>query len=45
MNPPTPGLHHVSAIASDPGENLEFYAEVLGLRFVKRTVNFDDRFA
>jgi glyoxalase family protein len=41
---PTPivGLHHVTAIASDPQQNLDFYTEVLGLRFVKRTVNFDD---
>jgi glyoxalase family protein len=36
------GLHHVTAIASDPQRNLEFYVELLGLRLVKRTVNFDD---
>jgi glyoxalase family protein len=36
------GLHHVTAIASDPQRNLDFYVGVLGLRFVKRTVNFDD---
>jgi glyoxalase family protein len=36
------GIHHVSAIASDPQKNLDFYAGVLGLRLVKRTVNFDD---
>lgn len=36
------GLHHVTAIASDPRRNLDFYAGVLGLRLVKRTVNFDD---
>jgi glyoxalase family protein len=36
------GLHHVTAIASDPQRNLNFYAGVLGLRLVKRTVNFDD---
>lgn len=36
------GLHHVTAIASDPQRNVEFYTEVLGLRLVKRTVNFDD---
>jgi glyoxalase family protein len=36
------GLHHVTAIAADPQRNLDFYAGVLGLRFVKRTVNFDD---
>ena len=45
MRPPTPGLHHVSAIASDPQANVEFYTDLLGLRFVKRTVNFDDKFA
>ena len=45
MRPPTPGLHHVSAVASDPERNAAFYTEVLGLRFVKRTVNFDDKFA
>jgi glyoxalase family protein len=36
------GLHHVTAIASDPERNLGFYVGLLGLRFVKRTVNFDD---
>src|SRR6202162_3664127 len=39
---PVAGLHHVTAIASDPQRNLDFYTQVLGLRFVKRTVNFDD---
>src|SRR3984885_14914552 len=42
MSSPIVGLHHVTAIASDPQQNLDFYTEVLGLRFVKRTVNFDD---
>ena len=42
MEAKIPGLHHVTAIASDPQRNLDFYAGVLGLRFVKRTVNFDD---
>jgi glyoxalase family protein len=36
------GLHHVTAISGAPQRNLDFYARVLGLRFVKRTVNFDD---
>ena len=36
------GLHHVTAIAGDPQRNLDFYAKAIGLRFVKRTVNFDD---
>jgi glyoxalase family protein len=38
----TTGLHHLTAIASDPQRNLDFYAGTLGLRFVKKTVNFDD---
>lgn len=38
----TAGIHHVTAIASDPQKTLDFYAGVLGLRLVKRTVNFDD---
>jgi glyoxalase family protein len=42
MPQPIVGLHHVTAIASDPQRSLDFYCEVLGLRFVKRTVNFDD---
>lgn len=36
------GLHHVTAFAGDPRRNLEFYTGFLGLRLVKRTVNFDD---
>src|SRR3989441_11015738 len=36
------GIHHVTAIASDPQRNLDFYVSLLGLRLVKRTVNFDD---
>ena len=36
------GIHHVTAIASDPQRNLDFHLGVLGLRLVKRTVNFDD---
>jgi glyoxalase family protein len=36
------GLHHVTAIAGDPQRNLDFYTGVLGLRFVKKTINFDD---
>lgn len=42
MSHATPGIHHVTAIASDPQRNLDFYARVLGLRLVKLTVNFDD---
>ena len=35
------GLHHVTAIAGDAQENLDFYAGVLGMRLVKKTVNQD----
>ena len=42
MEQPISGIHHVTAIASYPQRNLDFYTEVLGLRLVKRTVNFDD---
>jgi glyoxalase family protein len=38
----TNGLHHVTAVAGGPGANLQFYTDTLGLRLVKRTVNFDD---
>ena len=37
-----PGVHHVTAIGSDPGRNLAFYTETLGLRLVKQSVNQDD---
>ncbi|HEX2098083.1 MAG TPA: ring-cleaving dioxygenase [Rubrobacteraceae bacterium] len=36
------GIHHVTAIAGDPQENVDFYVGILGLRLVKKTVNFDD---
>lgn len=39
---PVQGLHHITAIASDPRRNLDFYTRVLGLRFVKKSVNQDD---
>ncbi len=35
------GLHHVTAIATAPQRNVNFYSRVLGLRLIKRTVNFD----
>ena len=35
------GLHHVTALASDPQKNVDFYTKVLGLRLVKKTINFD----
>ena len=36
------GIHHVTAIASDPQKNIDFYTQVLGLRLVKLTVDFGD---
>ncbi len=38
----TSGIHHITAIAGDPARNVAFYAKTLGLRLVKKTVNFDD---
>jgi len=38
----TKGIHHVTAIAGPAQENLDFYAGVLGLRLVKKSVNQDD---
>jgi glyoxalase family protein len=35
------GLHHITMITGDARKNVEFYADVLGLRMVKKTVNFD----
>jgi glyoxalase family protein len=37
-----PGIHHVTAIAGDPQQNIDFYSSFLGLRLVKLTVNYDD---
>ena len=36
------GLHHITAICSNPQQNIDFYTKLLGLRLVKVTVNFDD---
>ncbi len=36
------GLHHITVLADDAKRNVEFYAGVLGLRLIKKTVNFDD---
>src|ERR1700689_4421233 len=35
------GLHHITMITGDARRNVEFYVETLGLRMVKKTVNFD----
>ena len=37
-----PGLHHITAVASDIERTTEFYVETLGMRLVKKTVNFDN---
>ncbi|OMF77183.1 VOC family protein [Paenibacillus glucanolyticus] len=37
----TAGIHHITAYAQDPQRNVDFYTGVLGLRMVKRTVNYD----
>jgi len=42
MNRNILGLHHVTAIATDPQRNVDFYSGLLGLRLVKKTVNYDD---
>jgi glyoxalase family protein len=36
------GIHHLTAISAKPSENLAFYADLLGMRLVKKTVNQDD---
>ncbi len=36
------GIHHITAIAGNAKRNVDFYTDMLGLRMVKRTVNFDD---
>lgn len=41
MTATTQGLHHVTAIGGDPQKNIDFYITGLGLRLVKKTVNFD----
>jgi len=41
----TPGVHHVSGMVGDAQRNVDFYAGALGLRFLVRTVNFQDKFS
>jgi glyoxalase family protein len=36
------GLHHLTAVTTDAGQNVDFYTRVLGMRLVKKTVNQDD---
>jgi len=35
------GIHHITVMASDPQANYDFYTDLLGMRFIKKTVNFD----
>jgi glyoxalase family protein len=42
MNDKILGIHHITAIAGNAQRNYDFYTKILGLRMVKRTVNFDD---
>jgi glyoxalase family protein len=42
MSGVTSGIHHVTAISGEPQRNVDFYVGLLGVRLVKRTVNFDD---
>jgi len=42
MEPKTQGLHHITAITSNASSAVNFYTRILGLRLVKKTVNFDD---
>jgi glyoxalase family protein len=39
---PLPGIHHITAMASKPQANVDFYHNFLGQRLIKTTVNFDD---
>lgn len=42
MTKQTLGIHHITAVVGDPQRNANFYGRVLGLRLVKKTINFDD---
>ncbi len=41
MKPLITGIHHITAIAGNPQDNIDFYTGILGLRLVKKTINFD----
>ncbi|PWU16515.1 MAG: ring-cleaving dioxygenase [Chlamydiae bacterium] len=41
MNTLVKGIHHITSLASDAQKNVDFYAGILGLRLVKKTINFD----
>lgn len=42
MTQKTLGIHHITAISGAPHQNYDFYTRVLGLKLVKKTVNYDD---
>lgn len=42
MTPKVLGIHHITAISGVPHENYDFYVRTLGLKLVKKTVNYDD---
>ena len=44
IHPKIDGIHHITAVSSSAFENVTFYTDLLGLRLVKQTVNFDDPF-
>ena len=44
MPSPIKGIHHITAVSGPPKVNYDFYTKVLGLRFTKKTINFDDPF-
>ncbi|SDS48421.1 glyoxalase family protein [Paenibacillaceae bacterium GAS479] len=41
MKPVTAGIHHITSFATDPQGIVDFYGGILGLRMVKKTINFD----
>jgi glyoxalase family protein len=41
MKPLITGIHHITAIAGNAQKNIDFYTGILGLRLVKKTINFD----
>ena len=40
----TYGLHHISALVGDAQTNVDYYTQILGMRLVKQTLNYDDKF-
>ena len=42
MKPPLRSLHHVTATVDEAQRDIDFYTGLLGLRLIKRTVNFDN---